>query len=155
MDNIYKVYGMLLEVGNTLFLSVQYAGTLEEAISQAKIEFSRLNPPQNGKIEGFKITLFSFKDFEELIIENRNYKDIKLARIEQTVHKHHKIAHEEKKEKVKKPPVEVKKIAADPKMLKNILMKEIIEKKDLEMFKRNKKLFTAPEAKFLKAKLKK
>lgn len=144
-----KVYGMLLEVKDVFFLSIQYAKSLEQAINQAKLEFFRINPPvDKNQIIGFKVELFTVKNVNDLVKEKNTYSDKLLI---QTAEKHRKV---ENKEEIKKP-VEVKKVLFNPVEMKNIIMKEIITKKDKNLLEVHKELFTENEKKYLIEKINK
>lgn len=152
-EKVYKVYGMLLEIRETFFLSIQYAKSLEEAFNQAKLEFHRLNPPVEGadnSLLGAKIGLFAIKDVGQMIHENKVYNERQLERI---ALKHRKA--EKKEELIKEPkkPVEIKKVQLDPADVKNMIMREIVNKKDKKMLEEHKELFNDNEKKYLKEKI--
>ena len=80
----FKVYSFILETGTTIFLSIQYSSSLEEAFGQAKLEFEKVNG--NSKIFaknmiGSKIGLFTVKSIEELIKENTSFDQWKIEQI--------------------------------------------------------------------------
>lgn len=150
-----KVYGMVLEVGEVLFLSIQFANSLEEAFNQARLEFQRLNPPKPGTHElllNAKIGLFVFKGTGEMVLENEKYRFRKIERVAKL---HQKAA--AKEDKQKELPVEYPKPEKiqqlDPQEAKNMIMKIIIDKKDKKMFQKNKSLFNENEAKYLLAQI--
>ncbi len=149
---VYKVYGMLLEIRETLFLSIQYARSLEEAFNQAKLEFIRLNPPTvdgDNSLFGVKIGIFSIKNLNEMVHENKIYSEKRLQNI---ALKHKKV--EEKIEKQIRKPVEIKRVELKPEEIKNIIMREIVTRKDPEMLEKNKHMFNDNEMQYLKDKLK-
>lgn len=64
-----KIYGLIIESHDSIFLSVQYAYNLEEAFVMAKLEFEQQNPTKIGllnPLNGAKIGLFIIKTREEL-----------------------------------------------------------------------------------------
>ena len=65
-----KIYGVMLEIREKMFLSIQYADSLEEAFSLARLEFEILNKEDSF---GAKISLFTSKSPEQLIRENHTY----------------------------------------------------------------------------------
>lgn len=150
----YKIFGLLLEVRDTVFLSVQYASSLEEAFAQAKLEFYKINPLVKnsaiGNLLGSKIGLFTIKSIKELTEENETFYSRRVA--------YEKIEEENKKnpsiKKFIKQPTEmdnVKKV--DPIQLelekKNQLMRLIIVQKDKDLFEKNKDLFTDSESQYI------
>lgn len=147
---LYRVYGMLLEIRDTFFLSIQYATSLEEAFNQAKLEFHRLNPPVAGtdnSLLGAKIGLFTIKEVDALVHENKVFKERQLERI---ALKHKKVEQQEEKVKIEsKKPVEVKKMQLDPGDVKNLIMKEIVTKKDKKLLELHKALFNTYETQYL------
>lgn len=150
-----KIYSMLIEIRDTFFLSMQYAASLEEALNQAKLEFIRINPPTPGNensLMGLKIGLFTIKKMDELIHESDIYDEKQLEKI---VLKHQRVEKLETKEKEIKKPVEIKKVELTKEEVKNIIMKEIIRKKDKVMFEKNKELFNTYETQYLTEALKK
>ena len=63
-ENDPKIYAMILETKEVTFLSIQYASSLEEAFSMARVEFERTStqfpkghPMRN--LSGAKINLFT------------------------------------------------------------------------------------------------
>lgn len=144
----YKIYGMLLEVRDTFFLSIQYAISLEEAFSQAKLEFLRLNPPTSSienSLMGSKISLFTIKNIDQVIHEHKVFNNRQLEKI---VLKQKKIEMKENKKKV-----EIKKIQITQEEIKNMIMKEIVIKKDKNLLKQHKELFNENEKKYLTEKI--
>lgn len=146
-----NVYAMLLEVRDALFLSVQYASSLEEAFNQAKLEFHRLNPQPSGfdnSMLGMKIGLFSFKTFNQMISENKNYHERKLKRIS--------LKKEKIVEKVEpRKDVEIKKVEFSQEEVKNMIMAEIIAKKDRKLLREYKELLTENDLKYIENEIKK
>lgn len=155
-EKLYRAYSMLLEIRDTLFLSIQYATSLEEAFNQAKLEFHRLNPPAAGvdnSLIGAKIGLFTIKSFDQMVHENKVYKERQLERI---ALKHRKVEQRAQLPiKEIKKPVEIKKVQLDPAEVKNIIMKEIITKKDKKLLALHKTLFNTNEIKYLTEELNK
>lgn len=152
-----RVYGLILEIQTTLFLSVQYASCLEEAFALAKLDFERMNPVKNiinvgNQFQTAKIGLFMSKTFDQLVDEHTafiNHKDLKtkptaikefLPTPEEVMGKINKLEEDDKKQQLEKDPV----------FLKNILMKEIIEKKDKKELKKNKDKLTIAEYRYIK-----
>lgn len=148
----YKIYSMLLEIRETFFLSIQYATSLEQAFNQAKLEFLRINPPVSGvdnSLLGSKIGLFTIKNIDQLIHENKVYDDRQLQKI---ALRHHKIEKKEEKKEIKKP-VEIKKVQLSQDDVKNMIMKEIITKKDKKILEEHKQLFNDNEIQYLTDKI--
>ena len=146
-----KIYSLILEAKETIFLSIQLAYSLDEAYVQAKLEFIRTNPPSldNSQINGSKIWLFSSKTVEEL---NKETEEASILHTEITkkldILKKMDISNPlspqqiTKNPEIKQPTIEV------PKNLnheKNILMKAIIKNKDILSLKKNEKNFTDNE----------
>ena len=171
-----KIYGMLLESNRNLFLSVQYAYSLEEAFYLAKLEFNSQDKNKIGTLNGAKISLFSVKTLDTLFgdlikIDNidtqsntekdtvPNPLDGGMPSLEDLVDIFEKsLDGESPIVKENKPADKVlKMLLGDPDIIpktKNEIMKEIIEKKDIEMFNRNKGMFTAAERKYIRERLK-
>jgi hypothetical protein len=148
----HKIYAMLLEIGDTFFLTVQYASSLEEAFNQAKLEFSRLNPSDietKNALLSSKIGLFGIKSINEMLHENKVYNEKKLERIAM---KHHKA--EQRELKAPKQKVEIKKVELSKEEIKNMIMKEIVIRKDKVMFESHKELFNDYERQYLADKIK-
>lgn len=144
-----KVYGMLLEIRDTFFLSVQYAESLEEAVSQAKLEFFRINKSKdNSVLLGLKVGLYTIKNAKDLVQEHITYNDKDLQKI---VLKHQKVERQEQKE-IKKP-VEIKKVELSPIDVKNMIMREIVLKKDKKILEQHKDLFNENDIQYLTEKL--
>src|SRR3990167_7004381 len=159
-----KVYGLILESRETVFLSVQFAYSLEEAFILAKLEFEKLNPNRRGinnPLIRSKIGLFTIKTIDELTSpENmlNNTENIEKTEARKVLEGISELmsaqgAPSVTEEPIKKeesiPPAPVSK-----KIEKNILMQQIIKNKDIGMFEKNKRLFTGPEKAYLKGHLK-
>lgn len=148
MENKNKFYGLLLEINELFFLSIQYAPSLEEAVGQAKFEFIKTNTQITDLKESLvaiRINLFTKKDLKQLIVEHKNFnnKDLEKIFIE------HKKTEKEKAKKLIKKPVEIKKIEITQEEIKNMIMKEIVTKKDKDLLKQHKDLFNDNERKYL------
>jgi hypothetical protein len=150
---------MLIEARDVIYLSIQYASSLEEAFVQAKAEYMRINhiSGDNNPLAGAKIGLFSMKTINEIISENKDFKkDISKKGEEGFILR--------KDDELVAPPtlnvnnaepthVVVKK--EDLAMTKNELMKNIIERKDLGLLEENKVLFSENERKYIMERLQK
>jgi hypothetical protein len=161
-----KVFAMLIESNKNIFISVQFAYSLEDAFFLAKVEFEKQNNPLGNKplIEGAKISLFSVKGIDQMVSESEQ-------RIDVGVNSTLSVQENKKKETppgiiedmdevlgmvddlLKSSEVEISKITM-PKLDKNSLMKEIIDKKDIGLFNKNKHLFSIGERKYIKERLK-
>ena len=131
-----KVYGLILESPETVFLSVQCAYSLEEAFMLAKLEFEKQNSIGQGYMNpliGAKIGLFTVKTFGEL---NAVSSLLKTSSVE---HMMVEIV-------FPKPTLTEKE--------KNLLMREIIAKKDRALFQKNLRVFNQTEIKYLEDQLK-
>ena len=145
---------MLLEIGDTFFLTVQYVSSLEEAFNQAKLEFNRINPPAPGlenAVMGAKIGLFGIKEVDQMIHEHKVYDSKKLEKIVQKHRNAEKIEHPEIKASKRK--VEIKKIQLTQEEVKNMIMREIVNKKDKKIFEEHKELFNENERQYLTDKI--
>ena len=140
-----KIYGLLLESPETVFLSVQCAYSLEDAIVLAKLEFEKQNSVKLGGILnpliGAKVGLYAIKTVKELLEKNDPVEKVKDLEVTPSVAPNEKTG----AEKIKLLLTEKE---------KNLLMKEIVVKKDMELFKKNHKMFSNTEIKYLKAQLK-
>lgn len=150
-----KLYGMLLEIKDTYFLSMQYAKSLEDAINQAKLEFIKINPPVPGaenSLIGLKLGLYTIKTIDTLMHESKTYDFKRLRKVPLTQPK--PIIMDES---VKEPSLEapIKKIEISPAEIKNMIMKEIMDKKDMKMLEQNKNIFNDNEVKYMKGHIKK
>lgn len=171
-----KMYGLLLEtmnpldLGATIFLSVQYANSLEEAFILAKLEFEKSNPTKVNSLVGAKIGLFTVKTIEVL---NEEHKTLDARILE---HKALEVAEAARWLKATKDltsslkPVIPGQILGTPIIpkekpqeiplsnvsmsQKNLLMKEIIDKKDPNLLEQNKLLLSKEEIEYIKAQLK-
>lgn len=156
-----KVYGLLLESMDTVFLSLQHAYSLEEAFVLAKLEYEKQNPQRTGPLNplmGAKIGLFSIKTIKELTQPSELDKIIKkLPRILNPVPNPdaeniirtftgptYTLGNNKKSSS---------KLSLTEKE-KNSLMRKIIKGKDIKMFKKNKGVFNSEEIKYLGEKLK-
>lgn len=154
-----KVYGLIIEFGDTIFLSIQYAYSLEDAFIMAKLEFDRQNPKRPGvgnPLLGAKIGLFSIKTLKDLMTDPKliqkktEDKKKEIARIFDSFAEAIKpktpiaISSPEK-------PEEVKAILLAE---KNKLMKEIIKNKDRVMFEKSKELLTEAERRYIEEHIK-
>jgi len=147
-----QVYGMLLEVKETIFLSIQYASSLEEAFLLAKFEFEKMNIGKSGA--GAKISLFTLKTIKELyedqstldsrIIEQKAKEIEASLKWVKAIEKFPGLSEE-------KPTEEP--IVAPKEDSKNVLMNKIVETKDKEMFEKNKARFTKHERRYLMERL--
>jgi len=151
-----KIYGIMLEARDVAFLSIQTAFSLEEAYIAAKFEFEKQNPNKKGihnPLNGSKIGLFTVKPLSELMGPN----DMEVI---------NHIAEEEAMKKIETPKEEEiikafeetadKKVEVKPTLEeeKNILMKQIIDNKDVKMFNKVKRFFSKTERAFIRDYLK-
>jgi len=162
-----KVYSLILEGQNTIFLSIQYAYTLEEAFLKAKQEFLKQNSSSKGAEEvlgGAKINLFTIKSLEELVqgtdfpnkkkdassvVIQRNIGNLEEELATVALKKLNNIL-------MSKPPIgKVLGAIKNERMDKNQMMQMILDTKDKKLFEKNKGLFSVSEQKYLKARLKK
>jgi hypothetical protein len=147
-----KVYALLLKSPETIFLSVQYAYSLEEAFVLSKLEFEKHNPTRTGfsnPLMGAEIGLFTIKTIRELMETNRPPLTNTTKKVENVIPSPVATA-------MGPEPAEVKKIKLLPTQAeKNILMKEIIDKKDLKKFRENKDVFSEVEVKYIRGELRK
>lgn len=154
-----NVYGLLLGLRDSSFLSIQLAPSLETAFAQARLEFQLANPNLFVKetwAHGITIDLFLFKSIEKLTEENITFKE-----------RLYKYNHREKEIEKKRIPAismvpgevlplpDIKEYDMDAikevvKREKNLLMKEIIENKDLALLDKNKKILSPAEIKYIK-----
>jgi len=140
-----KIYAMLLERQDALFMNVQAAYCLEDAFQMARLDFEKVNPGLPK--QNFKITVFDVKRIDEL------FKDPK---VESFMKRTREIPMEvplvpEAKERVLSSQEIIEKSIARK---KNHIMKTISENKDEKMFRENKPFFTEAEKQFLRSKLK-
>ena len=164
--NNLKIYSLLLEIRDSTFLSVQMAPSMEEAFAQAKLEFQMIHPSFgiNESMSGIKIGLFLFKTEKELIEEHEDFiqkrKEFDKMQKEEwgeilfgehrkaPAKKHKPVMSLDKEVKVKIPDTE-----ETLKKQKNLLMKEIIENKDFQLFEMNKKVLSNSEIKYIEARI--
>lgn len=169
VTNNLKVYSILLELRDTMFLSTQVAPSLEEAFSQARLEFQTTNPifALNESLNGIKIGLFLVKTGDELIEEHKTFRARRIAYDEDQKDRLVKLF---KKEKLTPPPqifpkleplekmnngkIDLKEMEATIKKEKNLLMKEIIKNKDMELLEKNKSVLSSAEIKYIEGQIK-
>jgi len=131
-----QIYGLLLDFPHTSFLSVQCAYSLEEAIVFAKLEFQKTEELANNSqpIGMAHVNLFAIKTFEELDIGGsqrlQNFQPMVAKKIKPN----------------KGADIPLNQIQT----MKNVLMKTIIDTRDVPMFKKYKSTFTLAEQKFIK-----
>ena len=161
-----KVYGMLLESSKTIFLSVQSANSLEEALMYAKQEFLQMNPGAKGQhtLEGSKVSMFSIKSLEELSVTKELPKVTALTAVTPKAPGFDDIFDEmndlfdtaekmglgaerkERKNSIPKIPT--------PEDNKNALMHLIIKSKDESLLDEHRKSFTEAEIKYIEERIK-
>jgi len=147
-----KVYSLLLEAKDQVFLSIQYASSLEEAFIMAKLEYEQLNPTKTGvnnPFLGSKIWLFTIKSVADLVngVVKVPKAPMKFKRL---------ILEDEKKEnEVQKVITETIKENLDIKKNKNNLMQKIIKEKDKELLNQSKELLTQNDIKYIEETLEK
>ena len=138
---VFKVYGLLLEAKDQIFLSIQYASSLEDAFTLAKIEYETLNPTSQGlnnPLMGSKIWLFSIKSVTDLVrgIIPMPKSPMKFKRLNMRDENSQSVI-ENKEEEKEVIPVKDKE-SSGLKFNKNYLMKKIIETKDFRSLENNK-----------------
>ena len=159
-----KVYGLLIEFGETIFLSIQYAYSLEDAYLMAKLEFNKQNPHKllvGNSLLGAKIGLFAIKTLKELtttpklaqIKEEDKAKEIAkiFGSFEEIVKKENSVIipnPEKTNEEMQESIVEKNKI------IKNKIMSEIIKNKDKELFGRMRNMLTKAEQQYIEEHIK-
>lgn len=166
-----KVFGLLLENQATVFLSVQYAYSLEEAFLLAKLEFEKQNPMRRGVVNplmGAKIGLFSIKTVQELL-NSPSLNDLvdpkimdEIGKIQEAANKTRDLpVPEDLSPDITKPISEIfggqakkNKDKTSEISEKNSIMQKIVESKDKELFEKNKKLFSKAERSYLKERIK-
>jgi len=141
------VYSLLLEYPESNFLSIQYAYTLEEALYLAREEYDQLQrkisgnlPMENNYIP--KLTLFVGKSVGELT-KNEETTD--------ELFKHYNKMQEKKESQKKEKQIKLDKVVSEN---NSNLMKEIIDKKDLVLFKKNMKVLSSAERLYVRDQLK-
>lgn len=165
-----KIFAIVIEIRETVFLSVQYASCLEEAFAQSKLEFERINPLIKPKLgsSGAKIGLFTIKSVEELTEENFNFNNNRAA--------HQKLEEEEMKKIIPGPSVKnflnpakvmekIDKLVNESKeeisiiktenlkKEKNLLMAKILKEGNEKIFKEFKALLTKEEQLYIREQL--
>lgn len=168
-----KIYGLLIEFSETIFLSVQFAYSLEEAFALAKAEFERHNPSKrfgiNYQLLGAKIGLFAIKSMNELVSAPKLNKP-EISKIERAFDKlgglpapddamgksiiemlSLPVPHQENTIQKVEPVKNVKKSRMEE---KNRLMKLIIENKDKNLFEVSKSVFTKSERSYIEERIK-
>ena len=132
-----KIYSLIIEGVKYTFLSIQLAGSLEEAFILAQKEFINKNPDSVEKMIGAKIGLFEIKEIPELFFgPNVNNMIKSLESNKQTILS---------RQKILQPNRKINEISE-----KNKLMQSIVNNDDLE---KNKNLFNESEFKYLKDKI--
>ncbi|MFA5695901.1 MAG: hypothetical protein WC917_00345 [Bacilli bacterium] len=156
---IFKVYGLVLEAKEQIFLSIQYALSLEDAFGMAKLEYEKINPTRSGinnPFLGSKIWLFTIKSVTDLVEGKvtlpkapRQFKRLNLGDTNKVDPVN------EKEDHIQKEMINVIKKGNEVKNTKNKLMKKIIDEKNLELFEQNKDLFTPHDVQYIQDNLKK
>lgn len=171
---IFKVYGLVLEAKEQIFLSIQYATSLEDAFAMAKLEYEKLNPLRvgiNNPFNGSKIWLFTIKSVTDLVEGKvalpRTPMQFKRLKIEEARTRINKMldgvntegsvvdTEKEKENHIQKEMINVIKKGNEVKNTKNKLMKKIIDEKDMGLFEQNKDLFTPHDVQYIQDSLKK
>jgi hypothetical protein len=158
---IFKVYGLVLEAKEQIFLSIQYATSLEDAFGMAKLEYEKINPARSGinnPFLGSKIWLFTIKSVTDLV-EGKvtlpkppmQFKRLKL----EDANTEGSVVDKEKENHIQKEMINVIKKGNEVKNTKNKLMKKIIDEKDMTLFEQNKDLFTPHDIQYIQDNLKK
>lgn len=177
-EESWKVYGLLLEGKETVFISVQYSTCLEDACNQAKLEWERINPAQSGvnnPLIGSKIGIFTFKTLDQLNQESKLFKSLYTEQVTKELQKREealKVINNFIKElHTLTPPPPIPPVPPtnntetpkeDEKMHeirvkneKNILMAKILKEGDEKIFEEYKSALTEAEQQYLKERLNK
>lgn len=147
-----KVYALMLEGEDLKYMSLQYASSLEEAYTLAKLEFEKDNPKMTGinnPLLASKIGLFTIKTINKLLVTNRDLSEIKINKRIKKID----IEELEETKNFKKIATIVKK-KITKKEEKNKLIEEIIKKKDLKVLEKSKDLLTLNEYKYVMSQIK-
>lgn len=157
MKQSKKIYSLVLESKDQVFLSTQLAESLEEAFALANIEFTKTNPllskilPFNGS----KIWLFNIKTIPELIgtkeIKKGEVKNIYKRMIGNPIEDIN-----EDEAKIVKEIIESinNPVTNEGHLDKNKVMQDIIKNKDIDLLKEHKDLFTKNEIRYIKDNIK-
>jgi hypothetical protein len=153
-----KVYGLIIENADSMFLSVQYAYSLEDAFAMAKLEFQKQNLSKLGFLNtsiGSKIGLFAVKELKDLLVDpkiirnNLEEKKNGLAKIFETFSEQEKI----KTVETKKEEDTISKKEKDQ-TTRSKLMKRIIEEKNKKLFDLTKLMFSKAECQYIEERIK-
>lgn len=142
-----RVYSIVLEDGKSRYLSLHYATSLDQALDMACNEFEASHvmrfgiPPSN-----YKMIMYCTKSVNELTDESKNNTS-KILEKYKKFQKSPKVSDQKKLE----PTVKKEKTESEK---KNELMKSIIDNKDVETFKKNKKMFSKVEKMYILDRLK-
>jgi len=158
-----KIYALLLESNKFTYLSIQYAFTLEEAAALAKKEFEKENPQRRSPFDAdvVKIGLYTTKNVDELNTtqELKNTNSAMVGTRERSIKAMPDI--EDLFDMFEDSDVEVisgpipKELLRDvptpltPEEERNLLIKKIIDNKDLELFELNKDKLSLNEKKYI------
>jgi len=141
-----KIYSMLLENNYNLFLSIQYASSLEEAYTLAQEEFkhgvsSVIEHNMADDFGGVKMLLYTTKERNELVETKKEFNTYDNNR------------------SFINPPIKIEEQKSNNVNSKNDdknkLMKSIIESRNIDEFEKNKDKFNKNEIKYIKEQLEK
>ena len=154
-----KIYSLLVEGMDYTFLSVQLAGSLEEAFVLAKKDFFKKSPGSEGSMLGARIGLFEIKEIPELFFGQEVQHAIKSSDIQQVIksfrelEKNKSQKNEEFKNQDIKKELKVRSLTEDVSYQKNKFIKFLIDNKNTEILEKNKDLFSENEIKYIKEKI--
>jgi hypothetical protein len=151
--NAFRIYGLVLEAKDQVFLSVQLAASLEDAFALAKLEYETLNPTKRGldnPLLGAKIWLFTIKTAKDLLEGN-----IPIPKMPITLKEQNNTKNTIEEQEIQKEMIKTIKESNGIKFNKNYLMKTIIENSDLRSLQNNKDLLTKNDIKYIEDQIKK
>lgn len=153
-----QIYSILLEGKGVMFMSMQFAYSLEDAFSMAQNEFLKQNPINATIMQGATIKLFAIKTIDQLFFEANISKGLvpSLPKFEKELDNLKKEFNQITTPMLEEitPVQEVKEVVKEVVLTKNELMKKIIDDKDQKLLKISKNIFTKNEMLFLKQKIK-
>ena len=149
-----KIYGLVLEISGSTFLSIQLASSLEQAVAFAKVEFSEVT--KKPITVGCKIGLFVIKDSKELISDNERYrKEISNIGIRREGKippgLNRAVKRLTKTEDNVVELIEIKQKEPKKKKEKNKIMERIIKTKDIGLLEKHRKSLTKNDIKYIES----
>lgn len=155
-----KIYSLVIESKSHMFLSVQYAHSLEEAFVLAKMEFNRINPSRDNmsSLSGAKIGLFTVKSINEMIDEQKGfYRSMREQKVvpESTSKSEKDVGVWDNVDKIMQPTPEKENNpkAKDVPNPSSAIMEEIIKRP--ETYEKLKRTLTKEERKYVREQIKK